>query len=70
VHPLEYTDMAESYVIKTGDIPSRKLRKRVRGFLRGADVSLIDNDGNILGVVLKKNRLVLVRDEADNNWVS
>ncbi|MHA1768300.1 MAG: hypothetical protein ACTSV3_00405 [Candidatus Thorarchaeota archaeon] len=62
--------MAESYVIKTGDIPSRKLRKRVRGFLRGADVSLIDNDGNILGVVLKKNRLVLVRDEADNNWVS
>ncbi|MGQ4911183.1 MAG: hypothetical protein ACP6KW_03355 [Candidatus Thorarchaeota archaeon] len=62
--------MAESYVIKIGDIPSRKLRKRVRGFLRGADVSLIDNDGNILGVVLKKNRLVLVCDETDNNWAS
>jgi hypothetical protein len=55
--------MAETYVIKIGDLPSRKLRKRVRGFLKGDDVSLISDDGQTFGVVLKRNQLVIAQDE-------
>ena len=62
--------MAETYVIKIGDIPTRKLRKRVRGFLQGEDISLITDDGQIFGVVLKRNQLVLTRDEEENTNVS
>ena len=55
--------MAETYVIRIGDIPSRKIRKRVRGFLRNEDVALVANDGQMFGVVLEKNQLVIKSDE-------
>lgn len=51
--------MAETYVIPMGDIPSRKLRKTVKVFIKEEDVSLIDGDGQEFGVTLEKNRLVL-----------
>ena len=57
--------MAEAYVIRIGDIPSRSLRKRVRSFLEDEDVSLVDDLGQRFGVVLKKNRLVLERAELE-----
>ena len=55
--------MAETYIIRIGDIPSRKVRKRVRGFLRNEDVALVANDGQKFGVVLEKNQLVIKSDE-------
>ncbi|MCK5389229.1 MAG: hypothetical protein KAJ36_01985 [Candidatus Thorarchaeota archaeon] len=55
--------MVETYVIRIGDIPSRKIRKRVRGFLRNEDVALVANDGQKFGVVLEKNQLVIKSDE-------
>ena len=55
--------MAETYIIRIGDLPSRKIRKRVRGFLRNEDVSLVANDGQKFGVVLDKNQLVIKSDE-------
>ncbi len=51
--------MAETYIIPMGEIPSRKLRKSVKVFIKEADVSLYDDDGHELGVTLEKNRLVL-----------
>jgi len=51
--------MAETYVIPMGDIPSRKLRKTVKVFIKEADVSLYDDGGQQYGVTLEKNRLVL-----------
>lgn len=51
--------MAETYVIPMGDIPSRKLRKTVKVFLKEKDVSLVDDGGQQFGVTLEKNRLVL-----------
>ncbi|MFW9797958.1 MAG: hypothetical protein ACFFE2_13035 [Candidatus Thorarchaeota archaeon] len=51
--------MAETYVIPMGDIPSRKLRKTVKVFIKGKDVSLYDDGGQQYGVTLEKNRLVL-----------
>ncbi|MGD9395940.1 MAG: hypothetical protein PVJ05_05895 [Candidatus Thorarchaeota archaeon] len=51
--------MAETYVIAMGDIPSRKLRKTVKVFIKEEDVSLFDDDGQKFGVILEKNRLVL-----------
>ncbi|MHA1863303.1 MAG: hypothetical protein ACTSWA_06010 [Candidatus Thorarchaeota archaeon] len=55
--------MAETYIIRIGDIPSRKVRKRVRGFLRNEDIALVANDGQTFGVVLEKNQLVIKSDE-------
>lgn len=55
--------MAETYIIRIGDIPSRKIRKRVRGFLKNEDVALVANDGQKFGVVLEKNQLVIKSDE-------
>ncbi len=55
--------MAETYIIRIGDIPSRKIRQRVRGFLRNEDVALVANDGQKFGVVLEKNQLVIKSDE-------
>lgn len=57
--------MAEVYIVRIGDIPSRSLRKRVRSFLEDEDVSLVDDVGQRFGVILKKNRLVIERDELD-----
>ena len=51
--------MAETYVIPMGDIPSRKLRKTIKIFIKEEDVSLFDDDGQQFGVILEKNRLVL-----------
>ena len=51
--------MAETYVIPMGDIPSRKLRKTVKVFIKEEDVSLFDDDGHRYGVTLERNRLVL-----------
>jgi hypothetical protein len=54
--------MAETYVISMGEIPSRKLRKTVKVFIKEYDVSLIDDDGHQYEVTLEKNRLVLTSD--------
>ncbi len=51
--------MAETYIISMGEIPSRKLRKTVKVFVKEEDVSLFDDDGQELGVTLEKNRLIL-----------
>jgi hypothetical protein len=51
--------MAETYIIRMGAIPSRKLRKTVKVFIKEEDVSLVDDDGHEFGVSLEKNRLIL-----------
>ena len=51
--------MAETYIICIGDLPSRKIRKRVRGFLQNEDVAVVTDDGQKFGVVLEKNQLVI-----------
>ncbi len=55
--------MVENYIIRIGDIPSRKIRKSVRGFLEDEDVAVVVNDGQIFDVVLEKNQLVMKSDE-------
>jgi hypothetical protein len=55
--------MTETYIIRIGDLPSQKIRKRVEGFLRDEDVAVVANDGQKFGVVLEKNRLVITPDE-------
>ena len=54
--------MAETYVIHIRELPSRKLRKRVRSFLKGAEVSVEDADGHRYTVVVQKNKLLLRED--------
>ncbi|MFW9794179.1 MAG: hypothetical protein ACFFEE_07755 [Candidatus Thorarchaeota archaeon] len=51
--------MAETYVISLRKIPSKKLRKTVKVFMKEEDVSLFDDEGHELGVSFEKNRLVL-----------
>jgi hypothetical protein len=55
--------MAETYVIPMGDIPTRKLRKTVKVFIKEEDVSLYDDGGQEFGVTLEKNRLILKTDQ-------
>ncbi|MBN2228895.1 MAG: hypothetical protein JW779_04805 [Candidatus Thorarchaeota archaeon] len=55
--------MAETYIICISDIPSRKIRKSVRGFLENEDVAVVIDDGQTLGVTLEKNRLVIRPDD-------
>jgi len=55
--------MAETYIISISDLPSRKIRKRVKGFLRDADVAVVADDGQKFGVVLEKDQLVITPDE-------
>ena len=55
--------MAETYIIHIRDLPSRKIRKRVKGFLRDADVAVVADDGQKFGVILDKNQLVITPDE-------
>ena len=57
------TKMAETYVIPMGDIPSRKLRKTVKVFIKEEDVCLYDDGGQEFGVSLEKNRLILKPDQ-------
>ncbi|MGY5863888.1 MAG: hypothetical protein RTV41_04755 [Candidatus Thorarchaeota archaeon] len=52
--------MAETYVIKMGKIPSRKLRKTVKVFMKEDDVSLFDDEGQEFGVSFDKKKLVLI----------
>jgi hypothetical protein len=40
-------------------IPSKKLRKTVKAFMKEEDVSLFDDRGQEFGVVIEKNQLVL-----------
>ncbi|MHA3962217.1 MAG: hypothetical protein AM325_001650 [Candidatus Thorarchaeota archaeon SMTZ1-45] len=51
--------MAETYVIPMGDIPSRKLRKTVKVFIKEEDVFLFDDDGQEFGVTLERNKIIL-----------
>ncbi|MFW9813866.1 MAG: hypothetical protein ACFFF9_15495 [Candidatus Thorarchaeota archaeon] len=51
--------MAETYVIPMGKIPSRKLRKTVKVFMKEEDVSLFDDEGQEFGISIEKNKLVL-----------
>ncbi|MFW9808940.1 MAG: hypothetical protein ACFFE6_06125 [Candidatus Thorarchaeota archaeon] len=51
--------MAETYVISMRKIPSRKLRKTVKVFVKEDDVLLFDDEGQEFGVALEKNRLIL-----------
>ncbi len=55
--------MAETYIIRIDDIPSRKIRKNVRSFLEDHDVSIVGEDGQSFEVILDKNQLVVVRDK-------
>lgn len=55
--------MAETYIIRIGDFPSRKIKKRVKGFLRDDDVAVVADDGQKFGVVLEKNQLVITPRE-------
>jgi hypothetical protein len=54
--------MAETYVIPMGQIPSRKLRKTIKVFIKEEDVFLFDDDGQEFGISLEKNRLVIKTD--------
>jgi hypothetical protein len=54
--------MAETYVMNIRELPSRKLRKRVRSFLKGGEVSVEDVDGHRYTVVVQKNKLLLRED--------
>jgi len=55
--------MTETYIISIGDLPSRSIRKRVKGFLQDEDVAVVTDDGQKFGVVLEKNRLVITSNE-------
>ena len=58
-HPSELETLAETYVIPMGKIPSRKLRKTVKVFMKEEDVSLFDDEGQEFGISFEKNKLVL-----------
>ncbi|UCE09208.1 MAG: hypothetical protein JSW61_09525 [Candidatus Thorarchaeota archaeon] len=55
--------MAETCLIRIRDLPSRALRKRVRGFLAGDNVSIEDDTGKVFAVAVSKNRIVLRCDD-------
>ena len=55
--------MAETCEISLKSLPSRSLRKQVKGFLRGEEVSVRDISGQIYSVDLKRNKLVLIPEE-------
>ena len=55
--------MAETCEISLKSLPSRSLRKQVRGFLRGEEVSVRDTSGQLYIVGLKRNKLVLIPED-------
>ncbi|MFW9800249.1 MAG: hypothetical protein ACFFD9_07430 [Candidatus Thorarchaeota archaeon] len=57
--------MAETCIIEIGDIPGRKLRRRVRVFLQGDEVLVEDANGRRYGVLIQKNRLILRLHDGD-----
>lgn len=62
-HPMEIEDMAETCEISLKSLPTRSLRKQVKSFLRGEEVSVRDISGQIYQVDLKRNKLVLIPEE-------
>ena len=59
--------MAETYFIRIRDIHTRKLRKKVRGFLKGEGVSVEDECGQFYAVSIERNNLVLKSDGMHNS---
>lgn len=55
--------MAETYIIRINDIPSRKIRERVRNFLEDCDVVVVGENGQSLDVVIEKNQLVVLHSK-------
>ncbi len=55
--------MAETCEIALKRIPSRSLRKQVKEFIKGDDVSVRDITGQLYSVDLKRNKLVLKPEE-------
>jgi hypothetical protein len=51
--------LAETYIIKMKKLPSRKLRKTVKVFMKEEDVVLFDDEGQEFGISLEKNRFIL-----------
>ncbi|MFW9968168.1 MAG: hypothetical protein ACFFEA_13515 [Candidatus Thorarchaeota archaeon] len=51
--------MAETCIINIRDLPGRKLRKRVRVFLKGEAVSVEDEEGQTYGVTIQRNRVLI-----------
>jgi hypothetical protein len=45
------------------DLPSRSLRKQVKGFVQGEVVSVRDMSGQMYSVGIKRNKIVLVPDD-------
>ncbi|NHJ13334.1 MAG: hypothetical protein EAX95_06630 [Candidatus Thorarchaeota archaeon] len=59
--------MAETCIIKIRDIPSPDLRKQVKVFLQGEEVSVEDESGRKFGVTIQKNKLLFRPDDGDMN---
>ncbi len=55
--------MAETCEISLKSLPTRSLRKQVKGFLRGEGVSVRDSSGQLYTVDLKRNILLLIPDD-------
>ncbi len=55
--------MAGTYEVALKQIPSRKLRKRVKDFVKGNDVSVRDITGQHYSVGLERNKLILRPEE-------
>ena len=55
--------MAETCEITLKIFPSRKMRKQVKNFMKGEDVTVKDISGQIYSVELKRNRLVLTPED-------
>ena len=59
IHPSEFLKMAETCIINIRDLPGRKLRKRVRVFLKGEAVSVEDEEGQTYGVTIQRNKVLI-----------
>ena len=59
--------MAETYVIRMRDLPSRSLRRRVRTFLQGDEVRVENELGQRFSVELKKNKMVFRSNDKRTN---
>ncbi|MFW9846233.1 MAG: hypothetical protein ACFFD6_05775 [Candidatus Thorarchaeota archaeon] len=51
--------MAETHIINIRELPGRRLRKRVRVFLEGEEVSVEDSDGQGYDVSICRNKLLI-----------
>ena len=57
--------MAETCIIKIGDLPGRRLRRKVRVFMQGEEVSVEDAAGRRYGVAIRRDKMVLQSDDGD-----